>query len=48
MLAKPAGPELAPNQSGEAELMPFPILDACFYLFAGEKLVPDEVRKSWS
>ena len=20
--------------------MPFPILDACFYLFAGEKLVP--------
>ena len=23
--------------------MPFPILDACFHLFAGEKLVPDEV-----
>lgn len=44
VLAKPAGPELAPNQSGEAELMPFPILDACFFLFAGEKLLPDEVR----
>jgi NAD+ synthase (glutamine-hydrolysing) len=43
VLAKPAGPELAPNQSGEAELMPFPILDGCFYLFAGEKLLPDEV-----
>lgn len=44
VLAKPAGPELAPNQSGEAELMPFPILDACFYLFAGEKLVACEVQ----
>lgn len=43
VLAKPAGPELAPNQRGEAELMPFPILDACFYLFAGEKLLPAEV-----
>src|SRR5205814_3424732 len=28
VLAKPAGPELAPDQSGESELMPFPILDA--------------------
>jgi len=46
VLAKPAGPELAPNQSGESELMPFPILDACFYLFAGEKLVPDEVHQA--
>jgi NAD+ synthase (glutamine-hydrolysing) len=44
VLAKPAGPELAADQSGEAELMPFPILDACFYLFAGEKLLPHEVR----
>ncbi|MGH2532839.1 MAG: NAD(+) synthase [Thermomicrobiales bacterium] len=42
--AKPAGPELAPNQSGEEELMPFPILDACFYLFASEKLTPDDLR----
>jgi NAD+ synthase (glutamine-hydrolysing) len=43
VLLKPAGPELAPDQVGEQELMPFPILDACFYLFAGEKLVPEEV-----
>ncbi|MGI8476343.1 MAG: NAD(+) synthase [Thermomicrobiales bacterium] len=43
VLAKPAGPELAPDQVGEDELMPFPILDACFHLFAGEKLLPDEV-----
>ena len=43
VLRKPASPELAADQVGEQELMPFPILDACFYLFAGEKLVPDEV-----
>ena len=42
-MARPAGPELAPDQVGEEELMPFPILDACFYLFAGEKLLPAEV-----
>jgi NAD+ synthase (glutamine-hydrolysing) len=41
--AKPAGPELAPNQVGEEELMPFPVLDACFHLFAGEKLGPADV-----
>lgn len=41
--ARPAGPELAPNQVGEEELMPFPILDACFHLFAGEKLSPADV-----
>jgi NAD+ synthase (glutamine-hydrolysing) len=41
--ARPAGPELAHNQVGEDELMPFPILDACFHLFAGEKLGPVEV-----
>jgi NAD+ synthase (glutamine-hydrolysing) len=43
VVARPAGPELAPNQVGEDELMPFPILDACFHLFAGEKLGPAEV-----
>ena len=43
VIARPAGPELAPNQVGEEELMPFPILDACFHLFAAEKLVPDEI-----
>ncbi len=42
-MARPAGPELAADQVGEEELMPFPILDACFYLFAGEKLLPAEV-----
>lgn len=41
--ARPAGPELAHNQVGEEELMPFPILDACFHLFAGEKLSPVEL-----
>ncbi len=44
VLMKPAGPELAPNQSGEEELMPFKVLDACFYLFAGEKMTPAEVE----
>ena len=45
-LLQSPGPELAANQSGEAELMPFPILDACFYLFVGEKMLPDEVCKA--
>lgn len=46
VLARPAGPELAHNQVGEEELMPFPILDACFYLYAGEKLLPQEVAQA--
>jgi NAD+ synthase (glutamine-hydrolysing) len=37
------GPELADKQVAENELMPFPILDACLQLYAGEKLSPDEV-----
>ena len=45
VLQRPPGPELAPNQEGEEELMPFPVLDACFHLFAGEKLLPDEVEQ---
>ncbi len=44
VLARPAGPELAHEQVGEEELMPFPILDACFHLFAEEKLTPEEMR----
>jgi NAD+ synthase (glutamine-hydrolysing) len=44
VLQKPPGPELAPNQKGEEELMPFPVLDACFHLFADEKLMPAEVK----
>jgi NAD+ synthase (glutamine-hydrolysing) len=42
-LSAPAGPELAPNQKGEDELMPFRVLDACFHLYAAEKLSPDEI-----
>ncbi len=42
-LATPAGPELAADQTAEAELMPFEVLDACLYLHAAEKLAPEEV-----
>lgn len=45
-LATTAGPELAANQSGEEELMPFEILDACLYLFGAEKLATDEVARA--
>jgi NAD+ synthase (glutamine-hydrolysing) len=37
------GPELADQQVAEHELMPFPVLDACLHLYAGEKMSPDEV-----
>jgi len=37
------GPELAESQTAEGELMPFPVLDACLWLYAGEKLSPAEV-----
>ena len=43
-LSIPAGPELAANQEGEQELMPFPILDACFALYAGEKMSPADLK----
>ena len=39
----PAGPELASNQKGEDELMPYRALDACFHLYAAEKLGPSEI-----
>lgn len=42
-LATAPGPELAEAQVAEEELMPFPVLDACLHLYAGEKLAPDEV-----
>jgi NAD+ synthase (glutamine-hydrolysing) len=45
-LGTTAGPELAPDQSGEAELMPFEVLDACLYLYGAEKLAPDEVARA--
>jgi NAD+ synthase (glutamine-hydrolysing) len=41
-----AGPELAANQSGEEELMPFAVLDACLYLTGAEKLAADEVGRA--
>jgi NAD+ synthase (glutamine-hydrolysing) len=42
-LLKPASAELAEDQEDERELMPFAVLDACFALFAGEKMAPGEV-----
>lgn len=45
-LSTTAGPELAANQSGEAELMPFEVLDACLHLYGAEKLAPDEVARA--
>src|SRR5262249_47650632 len=41
-----AGPELAANQSGESELMPFEVLDACLHLYGGEKLATDELAQA--
>ncbi len=42
-LLKPASAELADSQEDERDLMPFPVLDACFALYAGEKMSIDEV-----
>ena len=42
-LATMPGPELADAQEAERELMPFPVLDACLHLYAGEKLSPGEI-----
>lgn len=41
-----AGPELAANQSGEDELMPYEVLDACLYLHGAEKLAADEIAEA--
>ncbi|MDP3727794.1 MAG: NAD(+) synthase [bacterium] len=52
LLATKSSAELAPGQEDERELMPFPVLDACYALFVGEKLSPREVyrvlRSMWS
>jgi NAD+ synthase (glutamine-hydrolysing) len=40
------GPELAEAQTAEAELMPFAVLDACLWLYAGEKLSPEEAARA--
>lgn len=42
-LATEPGPELADRQEAERELMPFPVLDACLHLYAGEKMSRDEI-----
>jgi NAD+ synthase (glutamine-hydrolysing) len=42
-LATEPGPELADAQEAERELMPFPVLDACLHLYAGEKMSPQEI-----
>ncbi len=43
-LKKPASAELADDQEDEKDLMPFPVLDACFLLYAGEKMSMAEVK----
>ncbi|MGE3275446.1 MAG: NAD(+) synthase [Vicinamibacterales bacterium] len=45
-LATDPGPELADAQVAEDELMPFPVLDACLHLYAGEKMSPAEVARA--
>jgi NAD+ synthase (glutamine-hydrolysing) len=45
-LLKPASAELAEDQEDERELMPFVVLDACFALFAGEKMSMAEVARA--
>ena len=44
-LATEPGPELADKQEAERELMPFPVLDACLHLYAGEKMSPEDMVK---
>lgn len=45
VLRSPASAELTEGQTDEDDLMPFAVLDACYYLFAGEKLMPVEVYR---
>ena len=45
LLRTRASAELAESQDDEGDLMPFPVLDACFALFAGEKLSPKEMYR---
>lgn len=45
-LATTPGPELESDQRAESDLMPFPVLDACLHLYAGEKLAPDEMAEA--
>jgi len=43
-LLKAPSAELAEDQEDEKDLMPFPVLDACFLLYAGEKMSTAEVK----
>ncbi len=45
-LATAPGPELADRQIAEQELMPFPVLDACLQLYAGEKMSPPDMARA--
>lgn len=45
-LATAPGPELKDAQVAERELMPFPVLDACLHLYAGEKMAAAEVARA--
>ena len=46
LLATKASAELALDQEDERDLMPFMVLDACFELFAGDKLMPVDVYRT--
>jgi len=52
LLATKASAELVDDQEDEKDLMPFDVLDACFVLFAGEKMMPKEIyltlREKWT
>jgi len=43
LMVTKASAELEDNQEDEKDLMPFPLLDACLYLFAGERMMPADV-----
>jgi len=45
LIASDASAELEEGQSDEQDLMPFPVLDACYALFVGEKMMPAEVSR---
>jgi NAD+ synthase (glutamine-hydrolysing) len=40
-----ASAELEPNQEDERDLMPYPVLDACFAIFAGDRAMPLHVYR---
>lgn len=46
LLKLQASAELEDDQEDERDLMPFAVLDACFELFAGEKIMPVELYRT--